>query len=74
MRRAIAPLLLALAIASPLLAQSAARRDGATREEASGPTTGCARLYHEGHSSTAVHRIVGRKLFEEIAAHPPAAR
>ena len=29
MRRAVAPLLLALAIVSPLLAQSAARRDGA---------------------------------------------
>src|SRR6188768_3514360 len=25
-------------------------------------------FYHEGHPSTAVHRIVGRKLFEEIAA------
>ena len=31
-------------------------------------------LYHDGHPSTAVHRIVGKKLFEEIAAHPPAAR
>lgn len=31
-------------------------------------------FYHEGHPSTAVHRIVGKKLFEEIAAHPPAAR
>ena len=29
-------------------------------------------FYHEGHPSTAVHRIVGKKLFEEIAAHPPA--
>jgi hypothetical protein len=29
-------------------------------------------FYHEGHPSTAVHRIVGRKLFEEIKAHPPA--
>jgi phospholipase/lecithinase/hemolysin len=27
-------------------------------------------FYHEGHPSTAVHRIVGKKLFEEIAAHP----
>ena len=26
-------------------------------------------FYHEGHPSTAVHRIVGRKLFEEIKAH-----
>ena len=32
MRRAVAPLLLALAIVSPLLAQSAARRDGANHE------------------------------------------
>lgn len=31
-------------------------------------------FYHEGHPSTAVHRIVGRKLFEELAAHPPKAR
>jgi phospholipase/lecithinase/hemolysin len=31
-------------------------------------------FYHEGHPSTAVHRIVGKKLFEEIAAHRPAAR
>ena len=31
-------------------------------------------FYHEGHPSTAVHRIVGKKLFEEIAAHPPSAR
>jgi cholinesterase len=31
-------------------------------------------FYHDGHPSTAVHRIVGKKLFEEIAAHPPAAR
>ncbi len=31
-------------------------------------------FYHEGHPSTAVHRIVGRRLFEEIAAHRPAAR
>jgi hypothetical protein len=31
-------------------------------------------FYHEGHPSTAVHRIVGRKLFEEIAARPPAAK
>jgi phospholipase/lecithinase/hemolysin len=31
-------------------------------------------FYHEGHPSTAVHRIVGRKLFDEIAARPPAAQ
>ncbi len=31
-------------------------------------------FYHEGHPSTAVHRIVGKKLFEEIAARPVAAR
>jgi cholinesterase len=31
-------------------------------------------FYHEGHPSTAVHRIVGKKLFEEISTHPPAAR
>ena len=31
-------------------------------------------FYHEGHPSTAVHRIVGKKLFEEIAAHTPAAQ
>jgi hypothetical protein len=31
-------------------------------------------FYHEGHPSTAVHRIVGGMLFEEIAAHPPAGR
>ena len=29
---------------------------------------------HDGHPSTAVHRIVGQKLFEEIAARPPAAQ
>jgi phospholipase/lecithinase/hemolysin len=29
-------------------------------------------FYHDGHPSTAVHRIVGRKLFEEIAARRPA--
>ena len=38
MRRAVAPLLLALAIVSPLLAQSSAGRDGANHEAASGPT------------------------------------
>jgi hypothetical protein len=131
MRRSVAPLLLALAIVSPLLPQSA---------PTSGPTTRHSRLYvfgdsysdigaghidgngptavaylgwlmglqvasskaanaagkslvfavsgagtgkgtgrqvkeaHEGHPSTAVHRIVGKKLFEEIAARPPAAR
>ena len=31
-------------------------------------------FYHDGHPSTAVHRIVGKKLFEEIAARSPAAR
>ena len=31
-------------------------------------------FYHEGHPSTAVHRIVGRRLFEEVTAHAPAAR
>ena len=31
-------------------------------------------FYHEGHPSTAVHRIVGKKLFEEIAARAPAVR
>ena len=31
-------------------------------------------FYHEGHPSTAVHRIVGKKLFEEIVARPPVAR
>jgi cholinesterase len=31
-------------------------------------------FYHEGHPSTAVHRIVGKKLFEEIAAHSPSGR
>ncbi len=45
MRRAVAPLLLALAIISALLAQSAARRDGATRE-----TTRYSRLYVFGDS------------------------
>ena len=45
MRRAVAPLLLALTIISPLLAQSAARRDGATRE-----TTRYSRLYVFGDS------------------------
>jgi phospholipase/lecithinase/hemolysin len=30
-------------------------------------------FYHDGHPSTAVHRIVGKKLFEEIAARKPAA-
>jgi len=27
-------------------------------------------FYHEGHPSTAVHRVVGKKLFEEIASRP----
>ena len=31
-------------------------------------------FYHDGHASTAVHRIVGKKVFEEIAARSPAAR
>jgi mannose-6-phosphate isomerase-like protein (cupin superfamily) len=31
-------------------------------------------FYHEGHPSTAVHRIVAKKLFDEIAARPPEAR
>jgi phospholipase/lecithinase/hemolysin len=31
-------------------------------------------FYHEGHPSTAVHRIVGKKLFDEIAARRPPAR
>jgi phospholipase/lecithinase/hemolysin len=31
-------------------------------------------FYHDGHPSTAVHRIVGKKLFEEIAARRPPAR
>ncbi len=30
-------------------------------------------FYHEGHPSTAVHRIVGQKLFDEIKARKPAA-
>jgi len=31
-------------------------------------------FYHEGHPSTAVHRVVGKKLLDEVKAHPPAAR
>jgi hypothetical protein len=31
-------------------------------------------FYHEGHPSTAVHRIVGKKLFEEIVARSRTAR
>ena len=31
-------------------------------------------FYHEGHPSTAVHRIVGQKLFDEIAARPQTTR
>jgi hypothetical protein len=31
-------------------------------------------FYHEGHPSTAVHRIVGMMLFDEVEAHPPVAR
>jgi cholinesterase len=29
-------------------------------------------FYHEGHPSTAVHRIVGRKLYEELHSHAAA--
>jgi hypothetical protein len=47
---AVAPLLLALALVSPLVAQSVARRDGATRDAASGPTTRYSRLYVFGDS------------------------
>ena len=31
-------------------------------------------FYHEGHPSTAVHRIVGKKLFEELVARSKTAR
>jgi hypothetical protein len=31
-------------------------------------------FYHEGHPSTAVHRIVGKKLFEELKTRPTASR
>jgi len=31
-------------------------------------------FYHEGHPSTAVHRFVGRKVFEEVAAHRPTVK
>ena len=31
-------------------------------------------FYHEGHPSTAVHRIVGKKLFDEVAARSTAVR
>jgi len=30
--------------------------------------------YIDGNGSTAVHRSVGKTLFEEIAVHSPAAR
>jgi hypothetical protein len=50
MRRAVAPLLLALAIVTPPVAQSAARRDGAIHEATSGPTTRYSRLYVFGDS------------------------
>jgi phospholipase/lecithinase/hemolysin len=30
-------------------------------------------FYHEGHPSTAVHRAVGKMLYEELAAHLAAA-
>jgi hypothetical protein len=50
MRRAVVRLLLALAIVTPLVAQSAARRAGATHETTSGPTTRYSRLYVFGDS------------------------
>ena len=50
MARAVAPLLLALTLVSPLAGQSAARRDGATHETTSGPTTRYSRLYVFGDS------------------------
>jgi len=31
-------------------------------------------FYHEGHPSTAVHRVVGQKLLDEVKTHPPARR
>ena len=31
-------------------------------------------FYHDGHPSTAVHRVVGKMLFEELVARAPAAR
>jgi hypothetical protein len=31
-------------------------------------------FYHEGHPSTAVHRIVGKKLFEEVSARAAAMK
>jgi phospholipase/lecithinase/hemolysin len=31
-------------------------------------------FYHEGHPSTAVHRVVGKKLYDEIVARVPAQR
>jgi cholinesterase len=31
-------------------------------------------FYHEGHPSTAVHRVVGKKLFDEVKSHPPASQ
>jgi hypothetical protein len=31
-------------------------------------------FYHEGHPSTAVHRVVGRMLFDEVAARAPVSR
>jgi phospholipase/lecithinase/hemolysin len=30
-------------------------------------------FYHEGHPSTAVHRIVGQKLYEEVSSHAAPA-
>jgi len=30
-------------------------------------------FFHEGHPSTAVHRIVGQKLFAEITAERPSS-
>ena len=31
-------------------------------------------FYHEGHPSTAVHRVVGKRVFEEIASRAPTPR
>jgi hypothetical protein len=50
MPRPLAPLLLALAIVSPLTAQPAARQDGVNRDATSAPTTRYSRLYVFGDS------------------------
>ena len=50
MRSTVTRLLLALAVASPLVAQSPARQDAAPREAASGPTTPYSRMYVFGDS------------------------